>query len=174
MKSKKEKEVMASADVIGIKKEKKSEVSSITASDLNIEKMSPLEISQLTYKLKDYLNKDMKANESLKFKTVYFEFNQSNLMPTSLSELKALTSYLKEHPETKIEIAGHGDIIGAWYANVILSNQRAKEVYDFLVANNISPKRMFFYGKGSTMPVAPNDTEENRSKNRRVDVYLLK
>jgi len=55
-----------------------------------------------------------------------------------------------------------------------LSNKRAKEVYDFLINNKVSPDRMFYYGKGSAVPIAPNDTEENRSKNRRVEVFILK
>jgi hypothetical protein len=85
--------------------------------------------------VKDYLLEQLKTNESVKFKVVYFDFNKSNLNLLSLNELKLLVEFLNEHPETKIEIAGHGDNKGSWETNLSLSNKRAKEVYDFLIDN---------------------------------------
>jgi outer membrane protein OmpA-like peptidoglycan-associated protein len=169
-----EKKEKGSTENIAVKKEKEAKVYTSEDWDVILEKTSPGNKSELANKLKDYFNKDMWANEPKNFKTIYFEFNKSNLTPLYVSELKTLTSYLREHPETKIEIAGHGDNRGSWQTNVNLSNKRAKEVYKFLVANKISTDRMFYYGKGSAVPTVTNDSEENRSKNRRAEVFILK
>jgi outer membrane protein OmpA-like peptidoglycan-associated protein len=169
-----EKKEKGSTENIAVKKEKEAKVYTSEDWDVILEKTSPSNKSELANKLKDYFNKDMWANERKNFKTIYFEFNKSNLTPLYVSELKTLTSYLREHPETKIEIAGHGDNRGSWQTNLNLSNKRAKEVYKFLVANKISTDRMFYYGKGSAVPTVTNDSEENRSKNRRAEVFILK
>ncbi|MFK5282407.1 OmpA family protein, partial [Lacticaseibacillus paracasei] len=78
------------------------------------------------------------------FKTVYFDFNKSILLPNSSGELNNLVSYLKEHPDAKIEIAGHGDNIGSWEVNLLLSDERAKSVYNFLREKNIPANRMLY------------------------------
>jgi outer membrane protein OmpA-like peptidoglycan-associated protein len=146
----------------------------VKVSDVNVDNLTEAERKELVEKVKKYLAEQLATSESVKFKVVYFDFNKSNLNLLSLNELKLLVEFLGEHPETKIEIAGHGDNKGSWQTNLGLSNKRAKEVYDFLMSNNVSPDRMFFYGKGSAVPIAPNDTEENRGKNRRVEVFILK
>lgn len=164
----KEKEVTMASDA------DLNEKKDIKVSDVNVDNLSESDRKELIEKVKDYLLEQLKANESVKFKVVYFDFNKSNLNLLSLNELKLLVEFLNEHPETKIEIAGHGDNKGSWETNLGLSNKRAKEVYDFLITNKVSPNRMFFYGKGSAVPIAPNDTDENRGKNRRVEVFILK
>ena len=73
----------------------------------------------------------------------------------------------------KIEVVGHTDITGSWDHNLELSNNRAREVYRFLLDREVSPQRIIHYGKGSAQPVASNDTEEGRTQNRRVEVLLL-
>ncbi len=55
----------------------------------------------------------------------------------------------------------------------MLSVKRAKTIVDYLVSQGISPKRFMYEGKGGTEPVAPNDTEENMAKNRRVEIIVL-
>lgn len=146
----------------------------VKVSDVNVDNLTEEQRKELVEKVKKYLVEQLATAESVKFKVVYFDFNKSNLNLLSLNELKLLVEFLAEHPETKIEIAGHGDNKGSWATNLQLSNKRAKEVYDFLINNKVSADRMFYYGKGSAVPIAPNDTEENRSKNRRVEVFILK
>ena len=146
----------------------------VKVSDVNVDNLTEEQRKELVEKVKKYLVEQLATSESVKFKVVYFEFNKSNLNLLSLNELKLLVEFLGEHPETKIEIAGHGDNKGSWATNLGLSNKRAKEVYEFLITNKVSPDRMFYYGKGSAVPIAHNDTEENRSKNRRVEVFILK
>ncbi len=146
----------------------------VKVSDVNVDNLTEEQRKELVEKVKKYLVEQLATSESVKFKVVFFDFNKSNLNLLSLNELKLLVEFLGEHPETKIEIAGHGDNKGSWATNLGLSNKRAKEVYEFLITNKVSPDRMFYYGKGSAVPIAPNDTEESRGKNRRVEVFILK
>lgn len=169
----KEKEIPIASDD-NLKAEDPEANKELKVSDVNVENLSEAERTALVEKLKAYLAEQLKSNESVKFKVVYFDFNKSNLNLLSLNELKLLVEFLGEHPETKIEIAGHGDNKGSWETNLTLSNKRAQEVYNFLIANKVAANRMFFYGKGSAVPIAPNDTESGRSKNRRVEVFILK
>lgn len=154
--------------------------------DLNVGELSSEERSALIEKVKSYLGQQQKEKKSNQknvahiaidpsdFKVVYFDFNTSNLSAESKDKLKLLLLFLKENPESKIEIVGHGDSKGSWETNLKLSEQRTQHVYDFLIANKIASNRMFYYGKGNTAPAADNDTEESRSKNRRVEVFVLK
>jgi OOP family OmpA-OmpF porin len=72
-----------------------------------------------------------------------------------------------------VEIVGHTDIKGKWKYNVVLSEKRALEVKDYLVKHAISEDRLLYYGRGSLAPKTSNDTDENRSKNRRVEITII-
>jgi len=72
----------------------------------------------------------------------------------------------------RITLAGHTDIVGTEEYNQKLSDRRAKAVADYLIRKGINPSRINVVGYGSKKPVAPNDTEEGRAKNRRVEVIL--
>ncbi len=146
----------------------------IDIAKVNIEKMAEKEREELVKKVKKYLSEQLTQNQSVSFKTMYFDLNKSNLSLLSINELKVLVEFMNENPQTKIEVIGNTDNTGKWQTNLNLSNQRAKEVYDFLINNKVSANRMYFYGRASAVPLVENDTEENRSKNRRVEVVLLK
>jgi OOP family OmpA-OmpF porin len=79
-------------------------------------------------------------------------------------------SVLKQNPEIKVEIQGHTDHIGTAVYNQGLSENRAKAVRDYLVRQGIASYRLTAEGYGLTQPVASNDTEEGRAKNRRVEL----
>lgn len=111
-------------------------------------------------------------NEPVILKGISFNNNQSTLLPTSYPELNKLIDYLKTNPTVAIEISGHTDNTGNNMSNIKLSAARAKAVADYLTEKGISPTRISSQGYGSSKPVAPNNTEENRKKNRRVEVIL--
>jgi len=69
----------------------------------------------------------------------------------------------------KITITGHTDNVGDFYLNVQLSKDRAKAVADYLVEKGIDESRLDSKGMGSLYPLAPNTSEENKIKNRRVE-----
>lgn len=118
------------------------------------------------------------ADTSGKEKTVVlnyiqFETGGSQLTPDSRFELTNLVDILKKYPTMRIEVSGHTDNTGDAAANLQLSRDRANVVYQELIKNGIEATRLTSAGYGSAKPVAPNDTEEGRQKNRRTEFKIL-
>ena len=88
--------------------------------------------------------------------------------------LDQLIEFLTENPLICIQIQGHTDNIGNDAENMKLSENRARSVYNYLVLKGISAKRLTYHGYGKTMPVAENDSEEGRAKNRRTVFVITK
>lgn len=114
-----------------------------------------------------------KAGEKVVLKNIFFDVNQFSLKPASNSELNKLIALMKSHPTLRIEVSGHTDNTGDKKANMILSEQRAKAVVNFLVEKGIPTSRMTYKGYGDSKPVATNDTEEGKAKNRRTEFSIL-
>lgn len=100
---------------------------------------------------------------------VFFNFDSYALLAKSKSELDRMASVMKENAKIEVSIIGHTDDIGTEAYNLALSKKRAKSVVDYLVANGVDKSRLTFVGKGESIPAVPNDTPENRAKNRRVN-----
>ncbi|WP_196888787.1 OmpA family protein [Aureivirga sp. CE67] len=107
-------------------------------------------------------------------KDVLFETNKATLVEDSLKELEKLAAYLKRHPEFKIEIHGHTDNVGSLLFNHNLSIDRAKAVAQYFISKEIEEERIKTKGYGNSRPVASNETEEGRAKNRRVEFFIRK
>jgi outer membrane protein OmpA-like peptidoglycan-associated protein len=106
---------------------------------------------------------------------VQFETNKAVLLPQSEELLNEVADALKEHAEIeRIEIEGHTDAQGSDRLNMKLSDARAKAVRDYLMKKGIEGDRMTAKGFGETKPVADNNTEEGRYKNRRVEFRITK
>ena len=73
-----------------------------------------------------------------------------------------------------IEIGGHTDNVGDKKSNQILSENRAKAVYEFLIANEITKERLSFKGFGDTMPIDDNSTDKGKANNRRTEFMIVK
>jgi OmpA-OmpF porin, OOP family len=101
---------------------------------------------------------------------VLFDFNKSTLKPESDSILQQVEVVLQKAPTLKLEVQGHTDNVGDDAYNQTLSEARAKSVMAWLTVHGAAPARLSFKGFGKTMPVATNDTDEGRAKNRRVEV----
>jgi outer membrane protein OmpA-like peptidoglycan-associated protein len=99
-----------------------------------------------------------------------FDFNKAALKPDSTPVLEKLRGVLQADTSLLIDIQGHTDNVGGDDYNQTLSAARAKAVMDWLVANGIGAARLSSQGYGLKKPVAPNDTEENRARNRRVEI----
>jgi len=123
--------------------------------------------------IKSFFSDQIDKKESIIFKRVYFDLNSSDLLMLTRKELLLLIDFLNENKRIKIEVVGHTDLTGSWDHNLVLSNNRAREVYRFLLDREVSPQRIIHYGKGSAQPIASNETEEGRTQNRRVEVILL-
>ncbi len=105
-------------------------------------------------------------------RNVHFESNSAGFLDSSLPELEKLKNFLLSKPAVHISIIGHTDDLGDEHYNLLLSEQRAKAVKDWLVANGISSKRLNDVGYGFTRPLTDNLTEENRQLNRRVEIVI--
>jgi outer membrane protein OmpA-like peptidoglycan-associated protein len=104
---------------------------------------------------------------------VFFETSKWELKPESMIELDRLVLLLKNNPEKKIEIGGHTDNVGSDEANLTLSNNRAQSVVDYLVKKGIAVNRLAAKGYGESVPIATNDTDAGRSKNRRTEFRVI-
>jgi outer membrane protein OmpA-like peptidoglycan-associated protein len=115
----------------------------------------------------------LKMGDAFVLPNIFFEFAQSNLLPESYSELQRLFNFLIKNGTVIIEIIGHTDNQGSDIYNKKLSVERAQTVYRYLIEKGIDSARLSFSGYGKERPVVPNDTEENRAKNRRTEVLIL-
>jgi outer membrane protein OmpA-like peptidoglycan-associated protein len=104
---------------------------------------------------------------------IYFAFNSADILPSSQKVLDEFIIFLNDHPTMKISIEGHTDYIGSDDFNLILSEKRARAVYDYLVINGINKNRLECKGFGKQRPIATNDTEEGRAMNRRTEFVIL-
>lgn len=116
----------------------------------------------------------LETQDVLVLKNVFFESGASQLLPSSNMELEGLIVFLKQHADWKIEISGHTDNEGGADLNVKLSEERAKEVHDYLVLNGIPKSSLTYVGLGKTKHIASNFTDRGRSQNRRVEVKVMK
>lgn len=114
------------------------------------------------------------ADKALILENVFFNTGSSELKPVSKTELGKLITVLTANQSAKIQINGHTDNVGNADKNKSLSNDRAKAVYDYLVANGISEERLAFKGFGDTRPIASNDTDDGKRRNRRTDFIIVK
>jgi len=105
---------------------------------------------------------------------IYFDVNKDVVKPESYGTLKGIADVLKENPAVRVKIVGHTDSDGADAANLDLSKRRGASVKNELVKNfGIDASRLESDGLGETKPVAPNDTQTNKSLNRRVEFIKL-
>ena len=104
---------------------------------------------------------------------LYFATNKTEILPESEAALADLYTMLTENPEIRIRIIGHTDAVGSDKDNQRLSEGRANSVRQNMIDRGIDPSRIEAIGKGKSEPIAPNDTEEGRAKNRRVEFIIL-
>jgi outer membrane protein OmpA-like peptidoglycan-associated protein len=138
------------------------------------EQLSTKDLKEYTEITKDLLLAPIEAGEAIRLNNIFFDFGLAELRPESFPELLRLVRFLNEHPKVAIELAGHTDNIGNDEANQTLSEARVTAVRAYLVEQGISHERMKAVGHGKKFPVASNDTEEGRQKNRRVEFTILK
>jgi len=103
---------------------------------------------------------------------ILFDVGKATLMPASQISVAKLAGILTVFPQMNLSIEGYTDATGSRDLNMKLSTDRARTVYEFLLGQGIAAARMRYQGFGPENPVAPNDTEANRARNRRVEVVL--
>jgi len=105
---------------------------------------------------------------------VFFDTGKSTLKATSHKTLNDLVEILKIKNTMVVEIQGHTDNVGSEESNLKLSEARAFEVRKFIITKGIAESRIKYKGYGSTQPIADNDSEEGRSKNRRTGLKVIR
>ncbi|MES2517487.1 MAG: OmpA family protein [Bacteroidota bacterium] len=134
----------------------------LTASTVNPKEKLPTSVAKSFEKIE--------KGKAITLNNVYFEQSSFIMKRESYPELDKVVTILKSNPQTKIEIGGHTDNVGDQRLNLALSENRAKVILNYMVSKGIDEERLLYKGYGGTKPVAPNDTEDNKKKNRRVEI----
>lgn len=103
---------------------------------------------------------------------IAFDPGQAVIRPNFRSALDNFAQSLVQNPSSTVSIIGHTDSTGSAATNEPLSLQRADATRDYLVSRGVASNRFSIDGRGSREPVASNDTEAGRARNRRVEIFL--
>jgi len=114
----------------------------------------------------------IEVNASVILKNIFFDVNKYDLKPESQVELDKLVQLLTDNPTLKVEISGHTDNTGTAADNLVLSNNRAKSVVNYLISKGIASNRLTYKGYGESQPIADNKTDEGRAQNRRTEMKV--
>ncbi len=115
----------------------------------------------------------VRAGRSIVLNNLFFDVNQYALQPKSRTELNRLVTFMKQYPEIQVEVSGHTDDVGSDDDNMVLSQNRAKSVYTYLVGQGLPATRLRYKGYGESRPLIANDSEEHRQQNRRIELRIL-
>jgi outer membrane protein OmpA-like peptidoglycan-associated protein/tetratricopeptide (TPR) repeat protein len=116
----------------------------------------------------------IKTGNAIVLKNVFFETNQSRLLPASEVELNILVKLMIDNPAIHVEISGHTDNVGSDESNMKLSTDRAQSVMGYLIKDGgIDATRLTAKGYGESAPIATNDTEAGRALNRRTEFKII-
>ncbi len=103
---------------------------------------------------------------------ILFPFNSTEILPAGKSNLQQLASSLEKYPNSDVLIVGHTDSVGTDAYNLDLSQRRALAASAYLQSLSVPANRLRTTGKGESEPIQPNDTEEGRARNRRVEIAI--
>jgi OmpA-OmpF porin, OOP family len=141
----------------------------------NITDIDTTDNKTYTEQTKDLYLSPMIAGCHIPLNNVFFAQSTAELLPSSYPELNRIIEILRHYPDMHIELQGYTDSRGDAKKNIELSEQRAQVVKDYIFSHSdISKGRISSKGFGSARPVAPNNTEENRAKNRRVEFVITR
>jgi outer membrane protein OmpA-like peptidoglycan-associated protein/tetratricopeptide (TPR) repeat protein len=122
--------------------------------------------------LKDVPLKPIKVGQSIVLKNIFYESDKYNVKDESRAELGKIISFMNKNPKVKVEISGHTDNVGTKQHNQLLSENRAKAVYDHLIDAGLDKNRLTYKGYADSKPIAPNTTEAGKAQNRRTEFLI--
>ena len=114
------------------------------------------------------------VGQTVKLNNIFFQQSRYYLNTSSYPELARLIRIMKDYPTVEIKISGHTDNQGDPALNLKLSQDRVNEVKKYLSGHGVNGNRITVEGFGDTKPIASNDQEETRAKNRRVEFTITK
>ena len=103
---------------------------------------------------------------------ILFETNSAVLKPEAIDQIGQVAKIIARHPEDHVTVVGHTDSKGTPDYNQLLSEKRAQAVRLQIVSHGVPPGNAEAVGQGESQPIASNDSEEGRAKNRRVEIII--
>lgn len=116
----------------------------------------------------------IKVGQAVQLNNILFDQGKADLRQESKVELEKIVILMKENPTSEIELSGHTSSEGDPAFNRSLSYRRVKSCKDYIVEKGIDTARIIAVGYGPDRPIAPNDNEANRARNRRVEMRVVK
>lgn len=113
------------------------------------------------------------TGEKVVLKNIFFDTDKFVLKDESKVEIEKLIEFMNANPRIRIEVSGHTDNVGDKKKNELLSNNRAKAVYEYLITKGILASRLSFKGYADTQPIADNKTETGKKLNRRTEFKII-
>jgi outer membrane protein OmpA-like peptidoglycan-associated protein len=129
---------------------------------------------KVSIKGNDLTVREIKVGEAYTINDILYATNSAVLADKSKFILKGFARFLEENPGISVAIQGHTDDVGDDAGNMLLSDQRANGVKQYLVSLGIDESRLSAKGYGETKPKVPNTSEASRAKNRRTDFVIEK
>lgn len=121
-----------------------------------------------------FTDKTMREGDSITLNNIQFDVNRAELRPEGRAELDKVTAFLQENASAEILLSGHTSSEGGAALNRDLSFRRVLSCKAYLVRQGLEAARITVIGHGPDQPVAPNDDEAGRAKNRRVEMRLTR
>lgn len=116
---------------------------------------------------------DIMDKINLLSKSIYFKSSSDQLKVKSYQPLNEIADVMRDYPDSRFKIEGHTDSRGNDNYNLELSKKRSKSVYNYLANEGVASNRLSSRGYGETRPLATNETEDGRQKNRRVEINFI-
>ena len=133
--------------------------------------LAPLEGRRIYHQVRIHVLYEERTTFTIE--NLLFEYNSAEIYAESYPILNKLVDYLLNHQDDRFEIGGHTDAIGTDADNLVLSQNRANAVRDYLIAHGVPEEQITAVGYGESVPVADNDSDEGRAKNRRTELKKL-
>ena len=114
------------------------------------------------------------CNEVIRLRGVEFEFDRADVRSQSAVVLDVAAEQLVSCPDVRIRVEGHTDFLGTDAYNQGLSERRAQAVRRYLTTKGVTGQRMQAVGFGESRPLAPGRSDEDRARNRRVELHPIK
>ena len=142
---------------------------------LQILEEKPMETGKVNVEINaEAMAEDIDEKGSVRIYGIHFDTDNATIKENSESTLSEIASLLEQKPELKLGVVGHTDATGGMEHNMDLSVQRAEAVVEALVkSHGISGERLTPYGVGPLAPVANNEDEDGRARNRRVELIKM-
>lgn len=117
--------------------------------------------------------KKIEVGETYKLNNILFPTNSYELNSSSKKVIDGFVEFLNDNPGVKVEIHGHTDNIGGDEFNLTLSENRAREVYEYIISKGIAAERLSYKGFGLNVPLSTNESETGRALNRRTEFVIV-